>query len=205
MKPKEYIEKYGIQGGWNPKRQQEFLSDLTSELLAFCEYNKAENNIKGFDNSVKVIRMKWDAISNKIRFGLPEGMWRYFYATVIVKVREELCPADVARREKEREERRAEWERRKKMKEQERLFWDELYREAMYERIALLSLFLSDKSVSSFKYMGLPSTATEDEIRKRYREMSLACHPDKGGKQEEFVLLTEHKNKCISWAKKNKF
>jgi hypothetical protein len=52
-------------------------------------------------------------------------MWRYFYATVIVKVREELCPADVARREKEREEReerRAEWERRKKIKEQERLF-----------------------------------------------------------------------------------
>lgn len=26
-----------------------------------------------------------------------------------------------------------------------------------------------------------------------------------GGKQEDFVLLTEHKNKCISWAKKNKF
>lgn len=43
MKPKEYIEKYGIQGGWNPKKQQEFLSDLTSELLAFCEYNKAVN------------------------------------------------------------------------------------------------------------------------------------------------------------------
>lgn len=204
MKPKEYIEKYGIQGGWNPKKQKEFLSDLTSELLAFCQYNKAENNIKGFENSVNVIRAKWDSISNKIRFGLPEEMWRYFYATVVVKIRQELCPADIARRE----ERRAEWERRKKIKEQikeqEQRLWDELFREAMYERIALLSLLLSDNPISSFNYMGLPSTATEDEIRKRYREMSLACHPDKGGKQEEFILLTEHKNKCLSWANRNK-
>lgn len=203
MKPKEYIDKYGIQGGWNPKKQKEFLSDLTSELIAFCEYNKAENNIKGFENSVNVIRSKWDSISNKICFGLPEEMWRYFYATVVVKIRQELCPADVARRE----ERRAEQERRKKIKEEikerQQRFWDKLFHETMYEKIALLSLFLSNKPVSSFNYMGLPSTATEDEIRKRYREMSLACHPDKGGKQEEFILLTEHKNKCISWAKSN--
>lgn len=47
MKPKECIEKYGIQGGWNPKKQQEFLSDLTSELLAFCEYNKVEKQHQG--------------------------------------------------------------------------------------------------------------------------------------------------------------
>lgn len=60
MKPKEYIEKYNIGTGWKPEVQKEFLSDLTSELLAICEYNKAEDNIRGFDNSVNVIRMKWD-------------------------------------------------------------------------------------------------------------------------------------------------
>lgn len=65
MKPKEFIEKYGLETGWKAKYQNDFLQDMTSELLAFLEYNKAENNIKGFDNAVKVIRMKWDAISNK--------------------------------------------------------------------------------------------------------------------------------------------
>lgn len=200
MKPKEYIEKYGIQGGWNPKKQQDFLSDLTSELLAFCEYNKAENNIKGFDNSVKVIRMKWDSISNKIRFGLPEGMWRYFYATVIVKVREELCPADVARREKELEERRAEWERRKKIKEREKLFWDYLFRESMYERLFISILTLSATPTESFTFMELPTTASEDDIKTKFRELAMKYHPDKGGDKDKFTALLEHKNKCLKWA-----
>ena len=68
MKPKEFIEKYGIQGGWNPKHQTNFLQDFTSELIVMLEYNKAVDNIKGFDNALRTIRQKWDAISNKIRF-----------------------------------------------------------------------------------------------------------------------------------------
>ncbi len=59
MKPKEFIQKYGIENGWNPKHQNNFIQDLSSELLAFLELNKALNNIKGFENAVKVIRMKW--------------------------------------------------------------------------------------------------------------------------------------------------
>ena len=112
MKPKEFIEKYGIQGGWNPKHQTNFLQDFTSELIVMLEYNKAVDNIKGFDNALKTIRQKWDAISNKIRFGLPEGMWRYFFATVVVKLREEMCSREVQARKERAEEKRKAWEAR---------------------------------------------------------------------------------------------
>ena len=56
MKPKEFIEKYGIQGGWNHKHQTNFLHDFTIELIVMLEYNKAVDNIKGFDNALRTIR-----------------------------------------------------------------------------------------------------------------------------------------------------
>lgn len=203
MKPKEFIQKYGIKNGWDAKHQNDFLQDLTSELLAFLEYNKAENNIRGFDNAVKVIRMKWDAISNKIRFGLPDKLWSYFWATIVVKLREEFCPKDVERRKQEAAKKKAEWERRKAWQKEQEEFFSNMYREAMYERIALLYMFLNSVPSESFQHLGLPETATEEQIKQRYREMSLKVHPDKGGSQEEFIKLTEHKNKCLKWASKN--
>lgn len=30
MKPKEFIQKYGIENGWNPKHQNNFIQDLSS-------------------------------------------------------------------------------------------------------------------------------------------------------------------------------
>jgi hypothetical protein len=71
MKPKEFIEKYNLANGWNPRKQSQFLTDMTSELIALLELNHAQNNIKGFDNAVHVIRMKWDVISNKIPYSHP--------------------------------------------------------------------------------------------------------------------------------------
>ena len=96
MKPKNYIEKHKMMQGHFS--HDEFIQDLSSELLAFCEMYKASDNIKGFDNAVKVIRMKWDAISNKIPFGLPDKLWNYFYATTVVKLREELCSREMSAR-----------------------------------------------------------------------------------------------------------
>ena len=63
-------------------------------------------------------------------------------------------------------------------------------------------LFMSLRSApsDSFSYMGLKEDATPRQIIKRYRELSLKCHPDKGGSQEEFIKLTEHKNKALKWA-----
>ena len=200
MKPKEFIQHFGIERGWRPQVQKEFLASMTSEFLAFLEYNKAADNIKGFDNAVKVIRMKWDAISNKIPYGLPEKLWSYFWATTVVKLREEFCPRETERRRAEAAERKAQWERMQQLRKERREFYENAYREAMYERIALLYMILNSAPTEAFDFLGLQSNASEDEIKQRYREMSLTMHPDKGGNQEQFIYLTECKNKCLKWA-----
>lgn len=78
MKPKEFIIKYHLERGWNSRVQEPFLQDFTNELIAFLELHNAQNNIRGFDNAVKTIRSKWDAVSNKIPYGLPDKLWSYF-------------------------------------------------------------------------------------------------------------------------------
>ena len=99
MKPKEFITKYHLERGWNSRVQKPFLQDFTNELIAFLEFFNAQNNIRGFENAVKVIRSKWDAVSHKIPYGLPDKLWSYFWATVVCKLREELCPVEVKRME----------------------------------------------------------------------------------------------------------
>lgn len=123
MKPKEFITKYHLERGWNSRVQKPFLQDFTNELIAFLEFFNAQNNIRGFDNAVKVIRSKWDAVSRKIPYGLPDKLWSYFWATVVCKLREELCPVEVKRMEA----RKAEWERRQAEREEMDNRWKEEY------------------------------------------------------------------------------
>ena len=92
MKPNEYIKKYNIQSGWSTKHQKSFLEDFTAEFKNLLELHKAQGNIYGFNNAVKELRSKWDGISAKICFGLPDGMWNFFFATVVSQLRDELCP-----------------------------------------------------------------------------------------------------------------
>lgn len=200
MKPKEFIEKYGIQGGWNPKHQTNFLQDFTSELIVMLEYNKAVDNIKGFDNALRTVRQKWDAISNKIRFGLPEGMWRYFFATVVVKLKEEMCPREVQARKERAEEKRKAWEARLEA----RRAWEQQWDDLLYERLFMSWLILSTTPTESFAFMELPTTANEDAIKTKFRELAMKYHPDKGGDKDKFTSLLEHKNKCLKWATRNK-
>lgn len=204
MKPKDYIIKFEIQKGWNKSKQKEFLNDLTSELLAQLEYCKAENNIKGFDNAFKVIRMKWDSISNKIPFGLPESMWKYFFATVVAPAREQLCPGAMQKRREEAAARRAEHERLKAWKryrEEEYRRLEEEARRSFFENLALSLLLTEVCPISSFEFLGLSVHCSEEDVMKAYKEKVLVMHPDRGGKQEEFVNLIEHKNKCLKWIK----
>ena len=126
MKPIEFVRKYDLQSGWKPRVKNSFLQDMTNELLAFCEVNRVNDNIKAFDNAVKVVRMKWDAISRKIAGGLPEKLWNYWWATVVVKIRAELCPTEERRRVARQAARQAEYEERKRQEEEiSELHWVE--------------------------------------------------------------------------------
>ena len=206
MKPKDFIEKYNLSKGWNKYKQNEFLTDMTSELLALLETYHAENNIKGFDNAVNVIKMKWDAIDKKIPFGLPEKLWGYYFATTIAKIREQMCPAEMQHRREEAAKRKAEWERRKREREEwERDFYGfGGFDYWFYSHLAAMFLKTSAKPVESFAVLGLSEDASEEEVKKTYRKLSMETHPDRGGDKEKFIAVTEAKNKILSWFDNNK-
>ncbi len=202
MKPKEFILKYNLEKGWNKYKQNEFLTDMTSELIALLEIYHAENNIKGFENALNVIRMKWDAIDNKIPFGIPEKLWGYYFATTISKMREKMYPEEMARRREEAKKKHEEYLRRK----EEREYWENI-RSGWYEdfffNLASEFLKIKHEPTNEFNVLGLDSkNATVDDVKKAYRKLSLEHHPDKGGNKEKFIEITEAKNKCLNWLEK---
>ena len=201
MKTKEYLDKYNLHKGWNTKIQNEFISDMTSELEAQLMLNKAEDNIRGFNNALRCLRMKWDSISKKIPYGIPEGLWNYFFATVVASLREQMCPREMKRQREIHEERQRRYEERKKM---EHDFMEEMYQAHMnYWKNLLAHIVLASMPMDSFEYLGLAVDATVDDIQKKFRELALKAHPDRGGSQEKFIELTNHRNRCLKWASRN--
>lgn len=116
MKPNEYIKKYSLdslklKGTDNEKFVADFHVDYEALLLSTLDKN-GDANIKGYDQTVKVMRDKWDAIQRKTANSLNEGLWKFMYATIFAKVREELFPEEMKRRKEEKEQKQKEWEDR---------------------------------------------------------------------------------------------
>jgi hypothetical protein len=88
MKTKDYVKKYKLD--INEKfDHEEFIKDLTADFISLIDINKGKEQKKYFENSINDIRKKWSSINNKTSGQLPEKLWNYFYATVIVKLRDE--------------------------------------------------------------------------------------------------------------------
>lgn len=196
MKTKEYISKYNLDKGVNFNHNS-FVSDLTFDFITLLEVGNSTKNIKGYENAVRAIRMKWDAISNKTAGILPDKLWNYFYASVIAKTRNELFPDIMAQRKKDAEDRA---KRRREYEEFERsefgggfgfggFFWDFL----------LASMIKDSKPTESFQKLGLNDNATTDDVKNAYRQLSMQHHPDKGGNSDKFIEITEAKNKCLAY------
>ena len=101
------------------------------------------------------------------------------------------------------EERKAEYNRRKAERERDRWFREAeeaFWQETFKERLLFLSLILDSCPTSSFLYMNLCTSATPDQVKSRFREMAKEVHSDKGGSEEDFKKLLEHKNNCLKWA-----
>lgn len=197
MTTKQYILKYELHLS-NKFNHSNFCQDLASEFICLLEYNKANDNLKGFDNAVRCIKMKFDAIGNKMNGTMPEKLWSYFFATVIVKLREELCPKDMARKREIEEQKKKEWERRRAQREWENeqfndFFWGQNFYSFLFSQVK------SAKPIQCFEVLGLPESANESEVKTAYRRLSILHHPDKGGKQDKFIEITESKNKCLHW------
>lgn len=197
MTTKEYVKKYKLDLS-DKFNHSDFCKDLASEFICLLEYNKANDNLKGFDNSVRCIRMKFDAISNKTLGIMPEKLWNYFFATVIVKLREELCPKDMQRKREVQEQKQKEWEERK---ERENNYFNNIWEQDFFS--LLFTVDKSKKPIECFEFLGLSETASETEVKSAYRKLAGLHHPDKGGKQEIFIQITESKNKCLHWLSNN--
>ena len=49
-----------------------------------------------------------------------------------------------------------------------------------------------------FQALGFASRPkSKDEVKEAYRRMSKAMHPDKGGNEEEFIVLNENYRRCL--------
>lgn len=194
MKTKEYVEKYELNKN-DRFDHKEFTADLINEFFSLLEIGKnkdGEINIKGYENAVKCIRMKWDAINNKTVGQLPEKLWKYFYATTIAKMREEMFPEQM----QQRAERKKEYEDRKRAYRSYDDMWDSMNARFLLDAIRRMNLNAKQKA---FERLGLVVTATVDDVKSAYRTLSLKHHPDRGGKQEDFISLTEAKNNCLAY------
>jgi len=192
MTTKEYILKYNLSKS-DKFNRNEFVSDLTFDFITLLEVGKAKENLKGFNNAVNAIKMKFDAINNKT-VGNIEKLWNYFFATVVVKFRENMFPAQMQKIREERAEEKRMYEERKSWENEQFGFFDNMF---FFSIIA--DLFKMQKPLKSFEILGLKEDATIEDIKTVYRKLSFEHHPDKGGNKEKFIEITEAKNKCLAF------
>ena len=50
---------------------------------------------------------------------------------------------------------------------------------------------VKDTAVFSGPPFGLKRSSSDEDIKKKYRELILKCHPDKGGCEKEFIKIQE--------------
>ena len=196
MTTKEYVLKYKLDKS-DKFNHSLFVQDMANDFIALLELNKANDNIKGFDNAVRAIRMKFDAINNKTLGCIPESLWKFFFATVIVKLREQMCPRDMETRRRMQAEKKEQYEREKAWRAEEQNMYNSFFEFNFFAFLFAASRI--QKPIECFVTLELPESADADEVKSAYKKLSFIHHPDKGGKQEDFIRITECKNKCLAW------
>lgn len=199
MKPNEYIKKFNLNGNLSI-HFGEIQNELIVDFISLVEYFKRTNNwnITQFKNCVKHLRQKFDSINNKCGNKLNESMWKYIYATVIIKIKDQEFGEYLKKQ-------------REKKVNMDNDFFDEFN---FYERIIdelfngrfngmFNKMFSPTFPEKSFKIFSLHKNATVDELNKNFRELALKKHPDKGGNSEEFRELIEAKNNCLQYISRN--
>lgn len=199
MKPVEFITKHGLDR--DHFSHDHFIQDFTFEFLTLLEVGKAKENIKGYDNAVRAIRAKWDAIKKRVGNKLPEKIWNYFYATVVAKMQEEMFPEEMAKR-------REEAERRRKFREENRRWEREQSKQWGYESIfgdffkeffnRILNSVVEDPT-EHFVTLGIDDSANAEEVKAAFRKKALEHHPDMGGDRKMFEKCVDAKNRILAF------
>lgn len=128
MKTKEIIATLQIQEGVPTKKQKQFFAILVKELEEIYNGFGNKDSERHFDAAVKQLRIKWEAISKQVRYGLSDGLWNFFFATEVIKLKETLCPSWKERRDIEH----AKYEERKRKREERQAKRNAEYADANY-------------------------------------------------------------------------
>lgn len=219
MKPKEYVSKYHMDVNENFDHSM-FVADLTVDFQSVIEYQKTvgQYSLSHFENIVKQIKQKFDSISYKSKMGIEkwDKLWKFFYASVVVKVRD----ADFGEQiRKQKEDKHEEWRSRNDWKNFNygdyggRFFKDDIFERifSSFFGFGFGSSFASDSfdlhvgpPVKEFGELGLvPETATIEDVNIAFRKLALLHHPDKGGDASKFQTIMESKNRCIMYLERS--
>jgi DnaJ-domain-containing protein 1 len=81
---------------------------------------------------------------------------------------------------------RQEEERRRREQARQQRAWEDFWREAQGSAVAGGCTTVAWREV-----LGVPATATMDQVKARYRQLAKQHHPDFGGEKENFMRVQE--------------
>ena len=212
MKPKEYCKKYRLDSedpvGFSRKRIYE---DLRSDFSDLLEVGKGRENIKGFENAMRALRVRFDSIVVRSLYSKRDtlmSVWDRLYSAEISPMRDRLFPEQMEARRKEREERA----RRKRDREEEErakrhfysggesffFFNNEFYQQ--FENLFAAMMGVPTSSPSDYAILGIEPHSSAEEVKSAFRKRALECHPDKGGDPDKFRKLVQARNNCLARA-----
>ena len=209
MKAKEYVKKYKLESSKHFDRNS-FCKDMELEFLdLFKETNKSIPPLPRFEKVVNDLKGKWDSVFRRtdfISYEEAEKFWNYFFATSIIKIRTELFGDWKKAKHNYRytndpdfRRRYDNWQFHKEM-EQEENRWYNAFNEDFFQR-ALNSLrFRFNNIAVHCGLLGLSSDEiTKESVQKAYRTLSIQHHPDQGGLEENFIKITNAKDKILEY------
>jgi curved DNA-binding protein CbpA len=202
MKPNEYIKKYNLKIKDTNFNHNEFIADLAIDFNAMIEYHRNANwNYPKFQLCVKDIRQKFVSISSKTAHkNINDKMWGYFYATIVGPAKESMFGEQLKREREIREERKREKQRWNRAQQAWQNIWEEQYRRVIDSLLKGISAI----PTGSFITLGISESASQDEIKKKYKELAFECHPDRNQSDpkaaRKFRDITEARDRCLAYA-----
>jgi len=170
------------------------VADLTTDFLSTVEFLKERGqlNYTRFCSVSDEFHVKLNSIASKS--AVPKAFWegirKYFYATVIAKIKEELFGTYLRERAERKKEEREYW------RGASGFDWFGDFMGRMFHDFVSMVTKLS-APFTSLNRLGLGENFTEEDLNITYRRKALLLHPDKGGDEAKFKQLVEDKNKCL--------
>lgn len=94
MKTKQYVKKYELDKDDN-FNHKDFIEDFTSDFIDLINESDASSSYGKFVRVINTMKEKWWNINKKTVGQLPDSLWKYFYAAVVIAKRDELFPERV--------------------------------------------------------------------------------------------------------------